>query len=277
MRLIPEPRDADTRAGRGPGARVEASASTSGVRHTRGMSFVRRTAVIALMCALGAVQGAQAQENWQISAYPVLAWVPVGIGIDVEVPPGEGDSGGSGSIVDGRFDGAFFGGVSATNSTWRFDANVIWAAIGGDRVERPFLTVDADIIYGYGSAGRAVAKDVYITAGLRRVALNYDIQLADLPRFSRKPGVWDPLVGLGYHRLGEKLEVHGVFDAGGFGVGADLDLGASLRFDWKPTRHFGLAAGYAAMHLKLSDTLAGREFKVKQTMHGPTVGIGLYF
>lgn len=241
------------------------------------MSLSRRAALIALVFALGVGQRAQAQENWQVSAYPILAWLPVGIFIDVEVPPGDGDSGGSGSIVDSRFDGAFFAGVSATNRRWRFDGNVIWAAFGGDRVERPFLTVDADIIYGYGSAGRAVAKDVFITAGLRRVALNYDIQLGELPHFSRKPGVWDPLVGVGYHRVGETFEMHGVFDAGGFGVGAELDLGGSLRIDWKPTRHFGLTGGYTAMYLELSDTLAGREFSVKQTLHGPTFGIGLYF
>ena len=229
------------------------------------------------MCALGVVQSAQAQENWQVTAYPILAWVPVGILIDVEVPPGNGDSGGSGSIVDSRFDGAFFAGVSATNRTWRFDGNVIWAAFGGDRIELPRLTVDADVIYGYGTVGRAVGKDLFITGGLRRVALNYEIQLGDLPHFSRKPGIWDPLVGIGYHRIGERLEVHGIFDAGGFGVGADLDLGASLRLDWKPTRHFGLTGGYTAMYLELSDTLAGRELTVKHTLHGPTVGIGLYF
>ena len=241
------------------------------------MSFSTRTTLIVVACALGFAQAAQAQDDWQINAYPVLAWVPLGIDIDVELPPGDSNSGGSGSIVDGRFDGAFFAGVSATNNTWRIDSHVMWAAVGGDRIERPNLTVDADVIYGYAGAGRAIARNLFVTGGVRRVALKYEIQLGDLPHFSRKPGVWDPLVGIGYHRVGEKLEVHGTFDAGGFGAGADVDMGGSFRLDWKPTRHFGITGGYGFLYLDVRDTVAGREFVVQQTMHGPTLGIGLYF
>ena len=50
------------------------------------------------------------QEGWDVAVYPILAWVPLGIGIDVDIPPFEGDVGGAGDIVDSRFDGAFLGG-----------------------------------------------------------------------------------------------------------------------------------------------------------------------
>ena len=61
------------------------------------------------------------------------------VGIDVDVPRdiggGSGGSGGgsgsaneSGSIVDSRFDGAFLAGFSATNGTWRVDADGLWVA-----------------------------------------------------------------------------------------------------------------------------------------------------
>ena len=84
-------------------------------------------------------------------------------------------------------------------------------------------------------------------------------------------------MGVGYHRVGRTFEVHGIFEGGGFGVGADVDLGASLRADWKPIPHFGITAGYTLLYFKLTDTDAGRTFKVKQTLHGPVAGIGLYF
>ena len=38
-----------------------------------------------------------------------------------------------------------------------------------------------------------------------------------------------------------------------------------------------LAAGYNFLYLKVSDTKAGREVIIEPTVHGPTVGIGLYF
>jgi len=245
---------------------------------------VIRVVVLALLCAGGSNQAARAQDGsgagahdgWGVTVYPVLVWVPLGISIDVDIPPFEGDAGGSGGIVDSHLDGAFFGGVVASNRVWRIEGYGIWASFGGDRPERPFLVVDMDLIYGTGRLGRRIAPDLYVTGGVRRVAFKYDVTLGDL-RVTRKPGLWDPLIGIAWHRAGPKVEWHAVFDGGGFGAGADVDLGASVRVDWKPIRHFGLVAGYDLLYLKVSDQVARRTVTVKPTLHGPTVGLGLYF
>jgi hypothetical protein len=85
--------------------------------------------------------------GWQVALYPVLVWVPLGIEIDVTVPPNDGGGGGGGGeSVDGRFDGAFLGGFSVSKGLWRVDADGLWAAVGGDRPDNPKLTVDTDII-----------------------------------------------------------------------------------------------------------------------------------
>lgn len=229
-----------------------------------------------------AQSSAQAQnEGWKVAVYPILAWVPLGIGIDVNVPPDTGDGGTGpdfgGKIIDGRFDGAFFGGVSAEKARFRIDADGMWAAVGGDRVERPTLTVDVDAIYGHGTVGFEFAPDFYVVGGVRRLALKYDIDLAGR-QFSRKPGVWDPVVGVSWHHAtGKKLDLHGVFETGGFGAGTDLEISTAFRLDWKPATHFGLTGGYSLLYFKLSNTLAAKTFTVTQTLHGPTVGIGLYF
>lgn len=237
-----------------------------------------------VLCADRPVSAQYAQQSggsggWDVAIYPVLVWVPLGIGIDVDVPGSgdDGSGGGSGSIVDSRFDGAYLGGMSASNGRWRVDVDAIWAGVGGDRIDRPKLKVDADIIYGHAMVGRAIAKDLYVTAGIRRLALKYDVKLGDLPDFTRKPGVWDPLVGVGWHRVRKSYELHGIFEGGGFGAGADVDLGATLRADWKPIPHFGITAGYSVLYFNVSDTRANRTFTVKQTLHGPVAGIGLYF
>lgn len=239
-----------------------------------------RIIVLVALCAVSLPDAAHAQtagDDWNVAVYPILVWVPLGIGIDVDVPPFEGDGGGAGKIVDSRFDGAFFGGVAASNDVWRIEGYGIWAGFGGDRPDRPFLAVDMDLIYGDAKIGRRVAPDLFVTAGLRRVALKYDITLADLPHFARTPGIWDPLVGIGWHRIGPAVEWHASVDVGGFGVGADVDLGGEFRVDWKPLRHFGLTAGYNVLYLKVSDSVAGRTITLKPTLQGPSAGIGLYF
>jgi len=220
--------------------------------------------------------GSSAEQDWHVTGYPVLAWVPLDIGIDVDIPPTDGDGGGSGQILDSRFDGAFFAGLAVSNSVWRIEGYGLWASFGGDRPERPSLEVDLDLIYGFGKLGRRIAPDLYATGGVRRLALDYDITLGDLPRLSRKRGVWDPIVGIGWRRVRSKVEWHAAFDGGGFGAGADVDLGASFSVDWKPIPHVGLTAGYNLLYLKISDSVS-RDVTTKLTAHGPTVGFGLYF
>jgi hypothetical protein len=240
----------------------------------------RRLLALALFGALAMGQPAAAQtsgDGWRFAVYPVLGWVPLGIEIDVDVPPHDGGDGGAADIIDGRLDGAFLGGFSATNGRLRVEGDIIWAAVGGDRLELPRLTVDADLIYGHAMFGVAVAPEWYASVGLRRLALNYDITVGDQATFERDPGVWDPLLGIGWHRDGDAVDWHVTFEGGGFGVGADVDLGAAFRLDWRPVRHFGITAGYNFFYFKVTDEVRDREFVVKQTLHGPLLGIGFYF
>ena len=251
------------------------------------MSAYLRPLVLLLTILLAATGVANAQtssvssdDDWKVAIYPILAWLPLGIGIDVDVPPidgGGGGSGGSVEVIDGRFDGAYLGGFAASKGLFRVDADGLWAAVGGDRPERPFLKVDVDAIYYHVGAGVKVAPDFYLTGGVRRFALKYNIVVGEQPEFERKPGVWDPLVGVGYHKVADKFEVHTTFEGGGFGVGADVDLSGMFRMDWKPATHFGLTAGYNFLYFKIEDEVRNRTFTVKQTLHGPILGIGLYF
>ena len=217
-------------------------------------------------------------DGWRVTVYPVLAWLPTHIAIDVNLPPTDGGGdGGGGEIVDSRFDGAYLGGFVIANGPWRVDVDGLWAAVGGDRIERPALTVDVDAIYGRAVVGRRVFSDLYVTGGVRRLALKYDVVLGDRPTFSRKPGVWNPLIGVGWHTERKHVEVHASIEGGGFGVGADSDVGATFRVDLKPIPQFGITAGYSFLRFKVSNDLAGRTFEAEQTLHGPVVGVGLYF
>lgn len=238
----------------------------------------RAILTMVLLIATSSAAGAQTSTSeWNVGIYPVFLWVPTDIDIDVELPP---DGGGDlGSIVESRFDGAYLGGFYASKDWFRTDMDMVWAAVGGDRVDRPQFSVDLDLIYFHATGGVRLVPGLYATGGVRRVALKYDIRVTDFPNFERKPGIWDPLVGVAYHIEGDgrTIEFHASFEAGGFGAGADQDYGVMARVDWKPVRHFGLTAGYSFLHLRLADTVLGREFKVRQSLHGPLVGFGLYF
>jgi hypothetical protein len=255
------------------------------------MAKLRRVFPLAVVMVLACAGHALAQETqdsgtsgWKVTVYPVLAWLPININIDVNLPPldgggggGEGSEGGGGEIVDSRFDGAYLGGFVIANGPWRVDVDGLWAAVGGDRVERPKLTVDVDAIYGRAVVGRRLFSDVFVTGGVRRLALDYDIAFGDRPAFSRKPGFWNPIIGVGWHVERKHFELHASVEGGGFGVGADSDVGGTFRVDVKPIEHFGITAGYSFLKFKISDDVLGKTFKAEQTMHGPVVGIGLYF
>jgi hypothetical protein len=228
------------------------------------------------------------EGEWKFTIYPILAWVPLNLEIEVEGPFDLGGGGGSGGgtgggggqvggkIVDKRFDGAFLAGFAATNDTWRVDFDGVYAAVGGDRVT-PLLVVDVNLIYMHATLSREIAGGVFVTGGVRRVALKYDINFLDFATFTRKPGIWNPLVGLAYHKVGDTLEFHAHTEYGGFGVGADSDFGLGARLDWKPWDHFGFTAGYSLVALKFTEDIGPFEFSAKQTIGGPVVGIGLYF
>ena len=89
-----------------------------------------------LVCA-GSASAQSGSDGWNVAIYPVFGWIPLDIDIKVDVPPFDnGTGGGSGSIVDGRFDGAFLGGFYASKGLFRVDGDGMWAAVGGDRPER---------------------------------------------------------------------------------------------------------------------------------------------
>jgi hypothetical protein len=86
------------------------------------------------------------------------------------------------------------------------------------------------------------------------------------------------LIGLGWHgALGPKWELHVSGEGGGFGAGADVDLSAGFRADWRIVRHVGATFGYNVLYLKVSDTVGQHTLTVKQTLQGPVLGIGLFF
>ena len=116
----------------------------------RGIRILFLTVCLASASEIAAAQtgapGSNPTQDWRVTVYPVLVWIPVGLGIDVNVPPIDAGGGGSGEILNSQWDGAFFAGASASNGTWWIEGYGLWAGFSGDRPDRPVLDVDLNLL-----------------------------------------------------------------------------------------------------------------------------------
>ena len=219
-------------------------------------------------------------SDWKVTIFPVYAWAPVlGASIDIPSVP----EGGGGSVthpdakVSGSFNGAVLAGFRIEKSGFSTHASGLWAGLSADR-SNPHASLDLDVLYGDLMGGYEVVHNLSLEGGVRRMALKITANIEGYPSASRKPGIWDPVVGFTWRKfMGRKwrLNLHG--DGGGFGVGSDVDVALSGTAEWRFARHFGTTFGYAGLHFDVKDGVGTREVRVKQTMHGPVFGFGIYF
>lgn len=228
-----------------------------------------------------------ANPGWEVEIAPIYLWAPFNVSTvtlpefpDLPAPP-DGGSRPSGSTST-SLDGAAMAAFRIEKNWWTLRGNFVWAGLSGER-ERPRLKVSGNVIYGELLTGVEVVNHLYVEGGVRRLALNVSADVLDYPEVSRKPGVWDPIIGMTYRLpMGRHwlMTVHG--DGGGFGVGSDIDSNAFVTLDWRMVDHFGLTLGYSLLYFRLEDrwtdsTRIEKSFKLGTTLHGPIVGFKLLF
>jgi hypothetical protein len=217
---------------------------------------------------------------------PIYLWVPISVNSvtlpefpGLPSPPGGGGaSGDTGASLNGAAMTAF----RVEKNWWVARGNVVWAGLTGER-ESPSVKVSGDLILGELLTGVEVVKHLYVEGGVRRLALDIEAEVLEYPKVSRKPGVWDPIIGMTYRvPLGSHwlLTLHG--DGGGFGVGSEVDLATNLTLDWRATRHFGMAFGYGLLYFRIKDSLiegttVDDTLELGTTLHGPILGFKLLF
>jgi hypothetical protein len=220
---------------------------------------------------------AQGPNGWTVAIHPVIGWLPLfGASVDLpSLPEIPGDSGAS-ATIDTSWDQAYLAGFALQSRHFVAEGEFLWAGLSGT-LEAPRVALSSDIIYGEAYAGPRFG-DFAIVGGVRRLAVKVVAEFAQRPTFERKPGVWDPLVGVDYRRtLGRRWNLQITALGGGFGVGTDVDLSGRVKADWTFVPHVGVSLGYQVLYFKLSDDLLGRTFKTSQTLHGPIAGVGIYF
>jgi hypothetical protein len=224
-------------------------------------------------------------SDWNVAIYPIYAWVPV-FGAHTSFPDAGGGSNGGPGILDGSvsgsFSGAFFSAVDITKSHVVAHTEFMYASVSGDN-SHPTVHIGMKAVYGSLMGGFQADNGLSLEGGFRRLALDINAAVNDRPGVSAKPGIWDPLIGVSWtHQLGRQWMLKAHVDGGGFGVGSDVDVGASVRADWRFARHFGVTLGAEGLHLQLSSnileqTSRSRTLKFRQTLYGPMFGFGIYF
>jgi hypothetical protein len=227
-------------------------------------------------------------KDWNVELYPVFAWLPV-MGASAVLPQfpdlpnlpplpdlPNGPAGPSAKATSGLSGAAFFK-ARIEKSKWAVDMDVLWAGLKAETTI-PKVSIKSKIIYGQAMAGREILPDLWLEGGFRKMALNFGVTALTYPEQVRKPSITDPLIGLSYrHPMGKKFRLDLHADGGGFGVGADVDIAATARVDWRIAKHFGLGLGWGLLHFKIVDTVAQRTLTLNQTLNGPILGIGFFF
>ena len=259
------------------------------------MTALRWTIGLLLPVALAAGASAQTpsaadkpsqtnESGWKVEIDPLYVWVPIFISTsDIpELPDVPSPPGGASESAIGSLNGAVLAAVRVGRGRFEGRVNLLYAGLSATR-DSPRLHVSMDLAYGDAFVGWAVARDLQLEGGVRRISARTSVQFLSYPAMKTKPGLWDPLIGMTYrHPMGRKwiLSVHG--DGGGFGVGSDVDLSFNAGFDWQAASHFGMTFGYGGAYLRFShpvleSTSLDKELTIGATLQGPLVALRILF
>jgi hypothetical protein len=224
--------------------------------------------------------------GWRTTIYPVYGWLPV-FGADVRLPevpnppPCDGcGSGGPivpGGSVSSTLNGAAFAGVLVENRWVQAEANFLWAGLSAEN-ERPNLSVKVGTVVGAARLGVRLVPDLFVSGGVRRLALNLRATALVFDEVQWKPGIWEALVGASYTpRLSERWRLLVRADYGGVGSDNHSTYTANASVEWHPLSHLVVNVGYGLLAIKADGTVLQRPIHLDQTLHGPVVGIGIPF
>jgi len=227
------------------------------------------------------------RKAWTFEA-AVPVWIPGISGTFGEGGVSVDSEGGLGELFDASSDlkFAFVGAFSAQRGPWRFGVDGFGARMGGDvrfkltdgtLVDAELGAIIAAARIGYrvwtkplclfGSKS-CLKVDAY--AGARLYYAFFEVTLPIGPKLDASKTWVDPIVGLAAELpIGRRWVVHATGDVGGFGVGADLAFWATAGVEYRFTRVFSLAAGWAIMSSDFETGRGAKEFRWNLTLSGP--------
>ena len=212
---------------------------------------------ITSLCAFGLIGTAAAAEDWSFKVTPYI-WAPsLDTSLDIgSNPPVEGSK----SIFD-VLDGAFLITGEARRNNWAILGEFNYLNLADD-----FGISPGDPIAGWRVRGTMV------TLGAARTFVdtpNVKVEaLGALRRWDMKPSTtvldttvetkvsWtDPIVGFRLNApVGERTQVSGMANIGGFGVGSERQWEVLAAVEWQATDLLSLSGGYRHLDIRFEDS-----------------------
>jgi hypothetical protein len=243
-------------------------------------SLIILIAAIIAVSVFAHAEEEQDNSHARVVIYPILFQAPI-YGVNIRLPEFDG-AGAISRSTDRNLDSAFLAGVSIERDKWFFDFEGEYAGLSAERVS-PILKVSTDLFFFKAMGGWRFGKGFAIDGGVKRLAVDLKVELGDNLEAHTKPGLWDPMVGIDWRSfVTKRLQLNAALEGGGFGVGSDVDISGRFDADWELIPHVVFNFGYSFLYFKatVDNVTVGpnqRELTMKQTLHGPRVGIGIRF
>ncbi len=211
---------------------------------------------------------APTDASWKFVVEPYL-WLA---GIDGD---GSADSSPPTSIdVWGELSGAFMiRGEVRTRSGFTFLADGLTLTL---KDEDGFTQTRTEATMGELGIAVPIADGARVDAiaGVRRIDLDFDVELGGVATGSAGADWIDPWIGArGNFDLGDDWSVLVRGDVGGFGVGSDFTWQAAASFDVALSDTFHLEFGYRAISIEFDDD----DLEFAALIHGPLLGLAIVF
>lgn len=230
-----------------------------------------------LVCPVASGEEAQSEKNWEFELAPMYLWA-VSLNGDLTVKGRQVDFDVSFSEIFDNLNGAVtfhFEGVRKQEWGFFTDLNYIVLNPDDDSIDINFTQILAEAAAFYRMFEQGVTIDGF--GGLRYSSMYAELELPGGDIDQRKDWI-DPFLGLRWGwNFAERLAGRLRGDVGGFGIGSQISYNAVGVVDFKPWKHVSLFGGYRVLFQKYSTGNRGNRFKYDAIMHGPLLGLNIYW
>jgi len=247
-------------------------------------------AIILSIVFLFSVLSVQAQDatggkDWSFDLAPFYLW-GISLSGDMTIKGNESDVNADFSDIFDNLNGAFtvhfdtawkqkWGGFIDLN--WvNLEAEKEITAIGSSVT--PKFTVFISEFAGFYRLNKDAHKfDFY--GGIRYTDMDLKMEFSGPLGTQKGNDSWvDPMFGLRWRwKFADKWAFAARGDIGGFGAGSDFAWSAGGLIDWRPWKHVGFLLGYRALYQDYETGSGSEKFAYDATMHGPIIGVNIFW
>ncbi len=223
-------------------------------------------------------QTAAPAKGWEVAIYPIFGYLPIH-GVDLSLPEPAPCTTCPPAVAETTWDsglsGAWFAAFRVEYGRLAVAGDYNYAGLTASR-DLPFLDLETDVTVGGIWGGVRAVGALFFEGGARYTQLNLKATILSFPAFSWKPSSWQPMIGTTFRpHLGGHLLLFTHLD--GTLNNPFSTVTGTARLEWRPISHLAITGGYGFTRLKYDDTILERPISLRQTLHGPMLGIGIPF